>query len=151
MAIAFDEFDQYAGTAYEGQVRDMGMADIVSKLTDEPIEFGRAVVRGIHDNSIAIPAPNETGFVGITVRLTAWDNNSSDQALYPAEKEASVLRVGRIWCRAFDGCEAGDPVYVIENTGELASSAYEGADLYAGATWETTAAAGELAVIQLKG
>jgi hypothetical protein len=150
MATAFDTFDQYAGAAYAGQVRDLGMADIVSKLTDAAIGFGLAVVRGDHDNSIALPAAEETAFVGITVRMTAWDNTSSDTAQYPVGKEASVIRTGRVWAVATDGCAAGESVYVTPVTGALASS-YEVGEQLVGATWETTAAAGELAVIQLKG
>ena len=149
MATAFDTFNQYAEAAYEGQVRDMGAADIVSKLTDEVVEFGRAVVRGAHDNSIAVPASTEDDFAGITVRMTAWDNDASGSAAYPAGKEASVIRKGRVWVRCWDGCVPGDSVYVIADTGELSSSSYESGEQYVGATWETTAAAGELAVVQL--
>lgn len=147
---AFDTFDQYAFGHYPGQVEDMGLQEIVTRLAiGSDIGYGLAV-SDIDNRSASLVSDDYTNPTGITVRESVRDNNSDDTPVYPEDHEMSVMRVGRIWVTVADGATAGDPVYVDPDDGSIVSTAY-GNTQFPNATFKTTAAAGELALVQLNG
>lgn len=124
MATAFDTFDQYADTAYPGQLADRGHADVVSRIaTDSDIGYGLAV-REIDQRSAALPTGSEVSH-GVTLRETVRDNPAGDNPtpIYPEGETMSVLRVGRVYVETADGAAVDDPAYVVPSTGVLTNSA----------------------------
>ncbi len=143
--------------AQEGQRADLGLIDIISKTAeDSDFEYGKAVVRGTGDNQALLPAAGSVDFLGITEFTTAGVANASDEHLYEENSEMNILRKGRIWVVTEDACVPGDDVYFrhvatgAEKFGALRTDA-DGTDAtqIAGATFETTAVAGGLAIVQL--
>lgn len=113
MATAFDTFNQYATQAYEGQLADRSLADIVSRVADgSDIDAGLAVAdTGERTASLV---SGELVPTGIQIRMFADENKdaSNPQSYTPEGHEMSVARVGRVWVRAVDGAALNQPVYV---------------------------------------
>lgn len=160
MATAFDTFDQYAGKAYEGQINDLSMADITSGVADVVIPFARAVVSGSAAKRDALPGAGAGFFLGISVRKTVGvsssyisgqgNGTSNVVGSYRAGEETSRVSHGRIWVKTVDGATVGAQVYAKPTTGELTNAATAGNHLLQGCTFLTAAAAGELALMQVK-
>ena len=153
MATAFDNFDQYADLAYEGQVADRGNVDIVSRVANgSDINYGRAV-RDIDQRAARLPTGSEVSH-GITVRETVRDNPAGDNPtpVYPQGEAMSVMREGRMYVATVDGAAVNDSVYVVPDTGELTNDAAGGTNIQlAGAAWKSAANAGGIALVQLNG
>ncbi|MGO3542332.1 MAG: structural cement protein Gp24 [Pseudomonas helleri] len=160
MGIAIDTFGQYAGKAYEGQINDLSMADVTTVVGAVAIPFARAVVSAVADKQGQLPAAAAGFFLGISVRktvgvsssyVTGQANDSGNQVgAYRANEEVSVLSTGRIWVKTLDGATKGAQVYAVPLTGELTNKATAGYHLLPGCVFKTTAAAGELALVQVK-
>ena len=146
--------------AFEGQKTDLGMVDIISKLAEGgDIDFGRAVVRGTDDGSAILPSVTGEDFLGVTEYTTAWAANASDIHLYQQYREMNIVRVGRIWVWTEQAVVPGDPAFfryaagaggtVIGRFRKDVDTA--SADAIPGATFESTAGAGSLAILQLTG
>ncbi|HAL69290.1 MAG TPA: hypothetical protein DCP84_16660 [Pseudomonas sp.] len=162
MATAIDTFGQYAGKAFEGQVNDLSMADITSGVADVAIPFARAVVQGSGDKRDALPGAGAGFFKGISIRKTvgvsssyvtgsaANPTNGNAVGGYRIGEEVSRVSHGRIWVRTVDGATVGAQVYAKPTTGELTNAATAGNHLLQGCTFLTAAAAGELALMQVK-
>ena len=144
--------------AHEGQRSDLGLIDVVSKVAqDSDVKYGRAVVRGTADNQAKLPTTTGQAFMGITSSTTAGVANASDVHLYEENREMNIVDFGRIWVICEDGCVPGDSVFFrhtasgSEEIGSLRTDADTAdADEIAGATFETTASAGGLALVQLR-
>lgn len=141
--------NQQAGNA--GQLYALGKHDIVSRdvETAAGIGFGLAVSRGTDtERQIVLGG---AAYLGIAVRsLDQEGAGNSTPHLYSQNQTASVLRKGYVWARCADGCNPGDSVNFINATGVLgAGAAGAGETDIAGATWESVAAAGELAVLRI--
>lgn len=153
MATAFDNFDQYADVAYEGQVADRGNVDIVSRVANgSDINYGRAV-RDIDQRSARLPTGSEVSH-GVTVRETVRDNPAGDNPtpLYPQGEAMSVMREGRMYATTVDGAAVNDSVYVVPDTGELTNTDSSGTNIQlSGAAWKSAASAGGIALVQLNG
>ena len=68
-----------------------------------------------------------------------------------AVETAGVMRSGYIWAVCPTGCVPGNAVNYADGTGILDSGAAGASETQLdGATWETTASAGELAVIRIQ-
>lgn len=139
--------------AYAGMVYDQSPKNIISRAveTEAGIGFGVAVSRGTTvDTQCKLGG---SSFIGITARTLDREGAVSTGAIKYAQKEtAAILRQGYIWAVCPSGCVPGNAVNYVIATGVLdsgvaASSAEMDLD---GATWETTAAAGELGVIRLE-
>lgn len=143
----------YQGKAYAGLIYAQAPHDIVSRSVETVagIAFGVAVTRGTDPDKQIVPA-GATDFLGITIRSLenegAINTGNINWAQY---QTAGVLREGYIWAVCPTGCVPGDLVNYVDGTGVLDSGAAGvGETQLDGATWETTAAAGELAVIRLE-
>lgn len=143
--------------AFPGLRADLSIVDIISKAAeDSAIGFGLAVVQGTADNQCKLPTALTGEFLGITERQLNDVANSSDVAEYAEDSEVNIVRFGRVWAECEDGCSPGDPVYYrvtaagAEEVGALRTDDDSGDGvLITGATWRTTATAGNLAIIEL--
>lgn len=153
MATAFDTFNQYATQAYEGQLADRSLADIVSRVADSSdIDAGLAVVDTGERTAALVTASLVP--TGIQIRMFADENKdaANPQSYTPEGHEMSVARVGRVWVRTVDGASVGDDVYVVPGDSTLTNTDNAGANTqFPNATFKTSAAAGELALVQLNG
>lgn len=113
------------------------------------IDFGMAVSRGTNAEKQVVLGGDP--FLGITVRSVERASTDATGSIGYAEKEtAAIMRKGYIWVICPTGCNPGDPVNYNTTTGALDSGAAEaGEAAITGATWETSAVAGEIAVVRL--
>lgn len=140
--------------AIAGMLADVQNHDIISRAieTVAGADFGIAVSRGTDKDKQAIIG-GATGFLGITVRSLERENANNDTVKYSETETAAIIRVGYIYAACPSGCNPGDAVNFVEATGVLDSGAPSGVGETGidDASWETTAAAGELAVIRMAG
>ena len=143
--------------AQEGQRANLGAYNSISKAAeDSDIKFGRAVVRGTADNQALLAVATAGVFLGITEFTTAWAADADDEHLYAENREMNILNFGYVWVITEDACVPGDDVFFrhtitgVEELGTLRTDA-DGtdADQIPGATFESTAGAGELALVKL--
>ncbi len=146
---------------FEGQRATLDVVSIISKAAEgSDIAFGRAVVRGTADDQAQLPSIAGEDFLGITEMTTAWSQDENDLHQYDENREMNIMRMGEIWVYTEVAVVPGDPVFFrhTANTAPLdvigrfrkdADTAR--ADQIPGATFETTAGAGELAKVQLTG
>jgi len=145
--------------AFEGQRADLGLINISSKVAqDGDIPFGRAVVRGTADNQAKLPTAGSQAFMGITEMTTAWAENASNLHLYERYREMNIIDFGMVWVYTEQSVVPGDAVY-FRHTADTAPLDIVGrfrkdasgadADLITGASFETTTAAGGIALVNL--
>jgi hypothetical protein len=160
MATAFDTFGQYAGKAFEGQINDLAMADVTSVVAEVAIPFARAVVVGSAAKRGKLPVAAAGFFMGISVRKPvgvsgtymtgqAVDNGNTVGA-YRVNEEVSLVSHGRVWVKTLGGAVVGGKVYALPTTGEVTNAATAGNHELVGCSFLTAAAAGELALVQVK-
>ena len=140
--------------AYAGLVFAQAPSDIISRSVETVAgaAFGIVVSRGTDKDKQAIIG-GTTGVLGITVRSLDREGAASTGAISYGEKEtAGIMRDGYIWAVCPTGCVPGDVVNFVEATGVLDSGAPAGTgetgldDCF----WDSTAAAGELAILRVK-
>jgi len=155
--------DAYAAeqdAAQEGQRADLGLIDVISKAAEgSAVDFGRAVIRGTSDDQAKLPSAAGQAFVGVTEYTTAWSANASDIHLYEENREMNIVSFGRMWVITEQAVVPGDDVFYRHTSGgggtvigrfrKDADTAT--ADQIDGASFETTAGAGALAMIQIRG
>lgn len=141
------------GNAYAGLIYALAPHNIASRSVEPSagIGFGVAVTRGT-DADNQIDFAGSASFLGITIRSLENEGTANTGAINWAENQtAGVMRNGHIWAVCPTGCLPGDLVNYVDGTGVLDSGvAVAGETQLDGATWETTAAAGELSVIRLE-
>jgi hypothetical protein len=141
--------------AVAGAQATMKPAEFVSRTVEgAAIGFGVAVEQGTSDKGII-------AFNGGTVfGVTALDRSASGQTVvnglitatasdtYGVGETAKVQRaLGDMWVVCTTGCAAGDPVYVRPSNNTFQNSSANSGVQIVGARWDTTAAAGALAVL----
>lgn len=146
-------YSQNIPKAYAGLIYALAPFDSISRSVETAagIDFGVAVSRGTDkENQVVLGG---TDFVGITYRDLGREGAVNTGDIKYSEKEtAGIMRNGYIWAVCPSGCNPGDPVNYVNATGVLDSgAAVAGETLINRAYWDTTAAAGELAVIRLDG
>jgi hypothetical protein len=148
--------------AFEGMRADSGPCDVWSMVNNEgsaEIPFGHAVAfEGSTDDQGALsPDALADILAGIVLHSHDYSNSPNGDLGTTGLKPGAalnVLRKGRIWGRCADGCSPGDRLFVrvLGGTeGELRASA-DGVNTIDASTqgvWLTTAAAGELAVLEV--
>lgn len=128
------------------------------------IDFGIAVVRSGTDNNGVLPTMSGQQFLGITVRDLQRENlvvGGATTAYLPGDTMSVMTVVGQILVFAEVDVNQGDPVYfryaangplttlgAFRNDADVTLSVAH-AQLIPGATWNTTASAGQVAVIRL--
>jgi len=147
--------------AYEGQRSSLVLTNIISKVAEgSAIAFGRAVVRGTEDNQAQLPSATGEDFMGVTEMTTAWSEGADDLHQYDENREMNIIDFGDVWVYTEEAVVPGDDVF-FRHTADTAPLDVIGrfrkdnsggdADQIPGATFETTAGAGELAKIHLTG
>ncbi len=158
--------------ANENSVGDPGdgVAAIVAttaNVTGNPIPFGRGVIRDTADSVIALPSATAFVFAGISVNRAKGrpkDNTVSPpvtgDAVYNDAEAVPVLRFGRIWVEVETAVTTAsgvfvrhtqDPAVAVNTVGRFRGTdvASEVDEITQGARWITSAAAGELAALEL--
>lgn len=111
---------------------------------EDGIGFGLVVSRGSGERGVVLGGSN---FAGISVRdITQSQPDSVDS--YPEFANIGVMTKGIIWVEAGADVFAGDLVHYNTTTGVLSNA---GGTLILDATWESSAAEGELAKVRLSG
>jgi len=128
------------GLGYAGMIADTsGPKDVASrKIETAAVAFGLAVGAGTADGSAKLGG---AGFQGITVADKA---QVADE--YPVGSVAGVIRKGPVWVTVSVDVDPSDPVTFTAATGVIGAGL---ATTIAGAKFETTATAGNLARVYL--
>lgn len=138
--------------AYAGLLYNLSIKDIVSRAVETAagIGFGVAVSRGTDPDKQVIVGGND--FTGITVRSLEREGAANTGVVKYSETEtAAILREGYIWVTCPAGCVPGDAAFYDDTTGVIdAGTAGAGETQMDGAFFDSTAAAGQLAVLRLK-
>ena len=127
-----------------GSIATTENCDIKSRTVEDAagIAFGLAVAQGANAKGIRAVKAGDTKFVGIT----ALDLSSRDDAKFMQNESARILKKGVIWVVVTEAVIAGDDVAVDLATGKFNKSGAK----YPGARFETSAAVGGLAQVELK-
>lgn len=159
MATAFDTFPTYQRVALEGQVRDESMADLRTSVSEVNIPFGRALFAGTSAMGAVLAKTGGGLFLGISMRLTIASALTVDPLVagnfngaggYITGRTVSRVAHGFIWVRTVDGATRGQQAYAVPATGEITNSA-TGNILLPDCYFDSAAAAGELAILSVKG
>lgn len=147
-------YDDTQPAAVAGAQATMKPAEFVSRTVETAaIGFGVAVEQGAADKGIV-------AFNGGTVfGVTSLDRSASGQTVangqvtattadqFGVGESARVQRKGDIWVLCTTGCSAGDPVYVRPSNNTFQNTSANSGVQIANARWDTSASAGELAVL----
>lgn len=159
MATAFDTFPTYQRVALEGQVRDESMCDLRTSVSEVNIPFGRALFAGTSAMGAVLAKTGGGLFLGISMRLTIASavtvdplaaGNANGAGLYITGRTVSRVAHGFIWVRTVDGATRGQQAYAVPATGEITNAA-AGNILLPDCYFDSAAAAGELAILSVKG
>lgn len=149
--------------AYEGMLVDGSHNDIAPMRNDEAsaeIAFGVAVkFDSTSDEQSAKLLTAITGelVAGITILQHSYASSQLGDDGVKAGESLNIMRKGRIWVICEDGCNVGDRLHIravaagAEKAGALLSAA-DGTDTIDSTKqgqWLTSAAAGELAVLEV--
>lgn len=141
--------------AFEGLIADMNPQEVVTKIAEGDVAFGRAVVRGTADDQAILPSATGQALVGVTAyTLGAYAHDTED--IYADTEEMNVVRSGYVWVITEQAVVPGDSVFFRHTAGAGGTviGAFRkdvdtaSADQIVGATYETTSGAGELALIR---
>lgn len=144
--------------AVAGAQATMIPATMISRTVETAaIAFGKAVSQGTADKGCKAFGVGDTAVLGISVLdrsasgLSVTSGQVTDRAddSFGVGESARIMTKGDIWVTCASGCTAGDPVYVRPSNGDFQDSNVNSAVQIAGARWDTSAAAGALAVIRL--
>lgn len=133
MATTQDTFTQYTTLGYHGALNtDFAWWADSPHAEGGSIGFGVAVQYGTADDQAIVVATGATegDILGVTLRTQAVENvfSGTEQVSEYAEGKAmSVLKKGRMFVTVSDGSTAGGQVYIVPDTGEIVSSADDGA------------------------
>jgi len=157
MSVTQDTFSQYSGIGFHGQQNTDFPSWISSQHAEGgAIPFGVAVSFGTADHQAVLGGAASADLIGVTVRTQAVENNAAGESLYREDQAMSVMEKGRMFVTVSDGATRGGQVYVVQATGELVSSANDGAATpvaylaLAGARFLRSCAAGEVSEIEIK-
>jgi hypothetical protein len=158
-------------SAIEGALADSGAHDVVTKYNAEAtaaISFGKAVKFGATDQAALLPAAETDKICGIVLHTDQYstgsegelkqDGTSWTNGLRPGAA-MSILRKGRMWAVARTAVAPGDRLWVRavsaqsghEFLGGLedADDSTDMIDCTAQGVWLSTAAQGELAILEV--
>lgn len=136
-------YETHMEIALEGQLADNGTVDVLSRVTEsDDVQIGLAVKQGSADNLCDL-AENGDTLLGIVIH--------SHARLVEAPKKGdvvNVLRRGRCYVRPSGEVSVGGDVY-LAGGGKLAATPIADEGPISGAKWATSAADGELAVVEI--
>lgn len=135
-------YNQYAPVAQVGLVGDMNLANIDTRICDDPsgdgVGFGLAVSQGtLHgDKSAAIGQISGGAFVGITIAdQTLIASTTALVDKYVDTDNMGVLTFGTIWVSPATDVVVGTQAYFNDETGELGGSSIPNAVAIVGSRW----------------
>lgn len=131
-----------------GQMANTNPVDKYNLPADVDIPFGRLVSRTATGVELGTAAP-----LGVSLRsLMQPVDPITGTAQYTAEgaEGATFVRKGYIFVDVIDAVVAGDDVYASDTTGEFRATTDTGFTQVTGATFETDAAAGGVAVLRIE-
>lgn len=117
---AATDYQTNHGAAIAGAVVDAQLKNIVSRVAETDIPFGRFVGHGGADNGVV---PIVAGMIaaglgaGFTVRVQDDVADASDVLEVKSGKDANVLDFGEIWVETVDAVGAYEPVFVVVTPG----------------------------------
>src|SRR5690606_27388607 len=136
-------YDTHMELAIEGQLADNGPVDVLSRVAESAdVKIGLAVKQGSADNLCDLADDGDT-LLGIVIHSHARLVDAPGKG-----DVVNVLRRGRCYVRPSGAVSAGDDVY-LAGGGKLAASPVDDEDPISGAKWATSAADGELAVVEI--
>lgn len=107
------------------------------------VGFGLALTRGVNDGECQLGG---TIFAGLSIATQVQDPNIATDAFGDRET-IGLMTEGALWVKPTVTVTAGDPVHFDPATGAISNT---GGTAIAGAEFETSAAAGDLARVYLK-
>ena len=131
--------------ARPGMIANTEPHNLISRGVEDAagIGFGVAAAQGANDRGIKAFGAGDK-FVGVVVRERSLNaNNVGD--IFEQYADARIMRKGTIWVVASVAVAAGDPITVDDATGDFGIAG----NVEIAGRWETSAAAGELAKINL--
>lgn len=144
--------------AIPGALGTMVDGNIISRTVETAnVPFGRAVKQGTADNGCALFGSGDTVVLGVSVvDRSAEGFNATTETItrgtFGVGESARILPVGSgrdVWLICASGCSAGDGVFVRPSNGDFQDSNVNSAVQIAGARWDTSATAGQLALARL--
>ena len=149
-------YNLHPDAGFEGQLVDEELHNIATKTANVVLGNGIAVVRGTGDDGATLATATGGKFVGITLRTLAGVADSQNIQNYGIGESANIIDFGKVYAICEDGCIAGGAVNFryVAGTGKLggftSTAVASETDVIPNATWETTATAGQIAVIKLR-
>lgn len=144
--------------AVAGAQATMVPATIISRSVETAaIGFGKAVAQGTADKGCHAFGSGDTAVLGITLLdrsasgLSVTNGQVSGQTAdtFGVGESARIITKGDVWVVAAVNVTAGQPVYVRPSNGDFQPTNANSAVQIAGARWDTSATAGNLAVVRL--
>lgn len=136
--------------AYAGLLFDLNPHERVSRDVEgvAGIAFGVVVSRGTDKDKQCVVGG--TDFLGVTIRDLGQEAAINTGAIkYDEKTTAAILRDGYIWAICPTGCVPGANAFYDNTTGILDAGAAGGGETQLnGSSWESTASAGELAILR---
>ena len=145
-------------SAVAGQQATMIPATIISRSVEgAAVPFGRAVKQGTADKGCSLFGSGDTVVLGISLLdrsasgLTVANGQVTGYTadVFGVGESARVLTKGDVWVVAAVQVAAGQPVYVRPSNGDFQPTNANSAVQIVGARWDTSAGAGNLAVVRL--
>ncbi len=139
-----DSYTENMRKGVPGQIADMTPSTLISRTVEEEggIGFGVPVMQGTNDKGCLAYA-GTVAPVGITVRDRSLDANNPDA--FGELDSARVMTEGTVWVTASVAVAAGD-VVMLTAAGLFTNT---GGTVYPNARWDTSAGAGEIAIVRL--
>lgn len=142
---------------FPGGLADSSLSNIISKIADVAIPYGFGVVRGAAENGVKLPTATGGEFMGVAVSTTAGQANGSDVFQYEIDSSVNVGDMGVYYVITEQAVVPGNPVFLRHTVNAaLVPGGFrkdldtDKADAITGATFESTTAAGELAIIKIR-
>lgn len=144
--------------AVAGAQATMIPATIISRNVETAaIAFGKAVAQGTADMGCHAFGSGDTAILGIALLdrsasgLSVTNGQVSGQTAdsFGVGESARIITKGDVWVTAAADVTAGQPVYVRPSNGDFQPTNANSAVQISGARWDTSATAGNLAVVRL--
>lgn len=145
MPAVQSNYSQYHDALQLGKVADTRYKEVRSMIWEGPstLKFGRAVIQGSADNGVVVGAGGV--FRGISLAQKVLDPMTTTDE-FDVEETIGCMHKGAVVVEATVNVAAGDPVHYTA-TGEISNT---GGTEIVGATFETSAQAGELAIVYMQ-
>lgn len=143
--------------AVAGAQATMVPATIISRNVETAaIGFGKAVAQGTADKGCHAFGSGDTDVLGITLLdrsasgLSVTNGQVTGQTAdtFGVGEPARIITEGDVWVTVAADVTAGQPVYVRPSNGDFQPTNANSAVQIAGARWDTSATAGNLAVVR---